>query len=216
MSDSDKEQPEEAKETVYERDKTAKGPEIEGPDASQIKPPVVKPRKVFKAKKVEEDLDPSRERRTRHIRVSTPETAEMIRQVILDYQEELAAEPTDDLDKEYGDRDKVEKFFSRLAKKYSACPSKALGGDLDWTSQDSPVDDETTTRELMEAISKTRKFDIPEPVKTKLGYHIILVCETRAPVKAQVDPNAPEHDPRYAAMMARPNAQAPTRKDIPT
>jgi len=52
----------------------------------------------------------------------------MIRQTLLEFQKELEDKPADDPDKEFHDREKMEKFFARLAKKYSSCMTKRLGG----------------------------------------------------------------------------------------
>ena len=102
----------------------------------------------------------------------------------------------DDPDKEFLDQEKVERFFSKLARKYSACPSRNLGGDLDWIhnhegeplgSEDSQVetnikaamDGSILSADLLDAIMRCERHKISEPLKTSLGYHIILVCESR-------------------------------------
>ena len=91
-----------------------------------------------------------------------------------------------------------EKFFGRLAKKYSACPSRSSDGDLGWVHrpEDSPemgiktVEksdfmeflpqyEKSLTKELVEAIMSCEKHKIPEPIETQAGFHIILICETR-------------------------------------
>ncbi|MBI4390240.1 MAG: peptidylprolyl isomerase, partial [Nitrospinae bacterium] len=177
-------------------------------------PPTLKPRKVFVAKKVVAKSDKPQERRTRHIRVASLESANLLRQAVLDFQKELADQPADDPDKEFEDRKKIEAFFGRIAKKYSSCPSRSIGGDLDWVYKDMKFNDEILTADLIDAIDQTEKFVVPEPVKTKLGYHIILVCETQALRKKEEKPS--ELDPRYEALQARPAAMPPTRKDIPT
>lgn len=178
------------------------------------KPTPIKPRKAFVAKKIAAPDKPM-EHRTRHIRLSTKESAELFRNAILEFQAELAAQPADDLDKEFSDREKVENFFIRIAKKYSACPSRALGGDLGWVIPRMKPN-ENMTQNLIEAILKSRKFEISEPIDTELGFHIILVCDTRIH-KPAVDPES-KLDPRYEALAAkdRPDARAPTRGDIPT
>ncbi len=209
-------QPEEAENTIFERDKTAKGPEVQAPDPSKIKVPLKKPRKVFVPKKVKYKSDKPMEYRVRHIRVSSTEAAQLFRQSILDFQKELADQPTDDPDKEFEDRTKVENFFARVAKKYSTCPSKGLGGELGWISKNMETQDDRIDQQLIDAVMETEKFVIPEPVKTTLGVHIILNCESRIDKSAEKKSQEPAMDPRYEAMMARPDAQAPTRKDIPT
>ncbi len=59
--------------------------------------------------------------------------------------------------------------FSKLAKRYSNCPSKKKGGDLGEFKKGSMVaafDNAVFTGEILKPIG---------PVKTKFGYHIIKV-----------------------------------------
>ncbi|SVD93415.1 uncharacterized protein METZ01_LOCUS446269, partial [marine metagenome] len=74
--------------------------------------------------------DKPQEYLTRHIRVSTIESANLLRQTLIDFQKELSLELLEDPDKPFHDREKVEKYFSRIAKKYSVCATRVLGGDL--------------------------------------------------------------------------------------
>ena len=85
----------------------------------------------------------------------------------------------DDPDQLYHDWEKVEKFFIRFAKKYSVCVSKALGGSLGWIHKDMDEASETINQELIDIIMTTEKFKIPEPIKTKLGFHIIMICDSQ-------------------------------------
>ena len=119
------------------------------------------------------------EYKVRHIRLSAPDAAQLIRQTLLDFQKELAEKPVDDPDKEYHDREKVEKFFATLAKKYSNCSTKGLGGDLGWIYKGIKITGTLLTEDLVDTILKTESYTIPEPVKTELGVHIILVCESQ-------------------------------------
>jgi parvulin-like peptidyl-prolyl isomerase len=168
---TDKEQPQEPEKTVYQRDKTAKEPKVaERPEGEQPKRPVVKPRKVFQAKKVKIQTKKPLEHRVRHIRMSSEEAANLIRQTLLDFQMELAEEPTDDPDKEYQDYEKIEKFFARLARKYSVCTTKAVGGDLEWIYPKMPELEGILTEDLRDAILKCEKFMIPEPIQSKFGH----------------------------------------------
>lgn len=176
--------------------------------------PAIKPRKVFVPKKVTPKTDKPQEYRTRHIRVTSLESANVFRQTLLDFQKELADQPSDDPDREFEDRKKMEAFFARIAKKYSVCPTRIIGGDLEWVYKGMSFNDEILTEELINAITQTEKFVIPEPVKTKLGYHIVLVCETQILRKKEEKKSG--LDPRYEALQARPQALPPTRKDIPT
>ncbi len=215
---ADKEQPQEPEQTTYQRDKTAPEPKAaERPEGEKPKRPVIKPRKVFKAKKVKIQTKKPLEHRVRHIRVSSEEAANLFRQTVIDFQNELAAEPTNDPDKEYHDYEKIEKLFAQLAKKYSVCPTKAVGGDLEWIYPKMPEMEGILTKDLRDAILQCEKFMIPDPFKTKYGYHIILVCET------QICKNLVEEqeklDPRYEALAAQdsPRIQAPDKsQEIPS
>jgi hypothetical protein len=119
------------------------------------------------------------EHRVRNIRMTSMDSAKMIWETLVDYQNELAQQEMDDPDKPFHDWEKVEKFFSRLAKKYSACMSKTLGGSLGWIYQGMEIASQTINQELVDSIMKSEKFKIPEPIKTKLGFHIIMICESQ-------------------------------------
>lgn len=217
MSD-EQEFPEESEKTIYERDKTAKEPKVpEKPEAEKPKKPVIKPRKVFQPKKVKISTKKPLEHRTRHILVTTAETGQLLRQTVMDFHNDLANEPSNDPDKEIADYDKVEKFFARLARKYSTCQSKRVGGDLDWIYPNMEPPEGVLTKELRDEILKCEKFVIPEPIQTKLGHHVVLVCESRI-VKTLTEEKE-EVDPRYQALMDKdnPNVQAPpSSMDIPS
>lgn len=218
MTDTDKEQPQQPEQTVYQRDKTAPEPKVaDRPEGEPPKRPAVKPRKVFKAKKAKITTSKPLEHRVRHILVSSLEAGGLIRQVLLDFQKELAAEPTDDPDKEFQDRTKVEKFFARLARKYSVCASKAVGGDLEWIYPKMPEMEGLLTKDLRDAILNCEKFVIPEPIQSKFGYHIVLVCETQ--ICKKIVEEQEKLDPRYAALAAKdsPRIQAPDKSmEIPS
>ena len=193
---SNSEQPQEPEKALYQRDKTAKEPEVESDP--ELKPkPKPKLRKAFVPKKLIKKTDKPQEYRTRHIRVSTLESANIFRQALVDFQKELASEPIDDPDKPFHDQAKVENYFIRIAKKYSTCSTKVLGGDLDWVYKGMNIQPAATfgglemkkedivTSELIDVITQSEKYVIPEPIKTKLGYHIILSCETRDRVEKE-------------------------------
>jgi len=198
---SEKEFPEEAEKTVYQRDKTAKEPVAPSDGPKKAVKPKPKLRKAFVPKKVK--LDRPMERRTRHILVSSTEAASMFRDTLLELQNELAEQASDDPEKEFLDWQKVENLFSRLAKKYSICPSKALGGSLDWiyAGMDVSENPEILNKELVNAIMDSPKDTIPEPLKTAKGYHLIMVCESqihiprtkakKVPVQAPGIPDTP-------------------------
>ncbi len=61
--------------------------------------------------------------------------------------------------------------FGEAAKKYSKCPSKAQGGNLNNFSRGQMVP------EFEEVVFNMEKDEISQPVKTQFGYHIILLYE---------------------------------------
>ena len=210
---SNSEQPQEPEKALYQRDKTAKEPKVSVDTQTKPKP---KLRKAFVPKKLIKKTDKPQEYRTRHIRVSTLESANIFRQALVDFQKELASEPIDDPDKPFHDQTKVENYFIRIAKKYSTCSTKVLGGDLDWVYKGMNIQPAATfgglemkkegivTSELIDAITQSEKYVIPEPIKTKLGYHIILSCENRDRVEKE-------------KIMASPKPKAaPAGTSIPT
>ena len=193
---SNSEQPKEPEKAIYQRDKTAKEPKAEA--EAEIKPkPKPKIRKAFVPKKLVKKTDKPQEYSARHIRVSTLESANIFRQALIEFQKELASEPIDDPDKPFHDQAKLENYFIRIAKKYSTCSSKVLGGDLDWVYKGISIktearfgtlemtNEEKVTSELIDAITQSEKYVIPEPIKPKLGYHIILSCESRDRVEKE-------------------------------
>lgn len=200
--------PEEAEKTVYQRDKTAREPRVQAREGEEAKPkprPPIKPRKVFVPKKIKARTDKPMEHRTRHILVSSRTAAEALRQILIEFQEELAAQPSEDPDKIFEDYDKTERFFKRLARKYSLCPSRLVGGDLDWIYRGMPVP-ETISPEVLEAIMKAERMTIPPPVQSHLGHHILLVCETRVSKRAPQE-KKDEMDPRLKAMLERERSE---------
>ena len=212
---SNTEQPKEPDKAVYQRDKTANEPKVE--EDTDVKPkPKPKIRKAFVPKKLVKKSDKPQEYRARHIRVSTLESANIFRQALVDFQKELDSGPIEDPDKPFHDQEKVENYFIRIAKKYSTCSTKVLGGDLGWLCQGMNTQqsikygaleikkEEIVTSELLDVIMRSKKHVIPEPIKTKLGYHIIILCENRDKVEKE-KPN----------MTLKPTA-APAGTNIPT
>ena len=172
-------QPKEPEKTIYQRDKTAKGPQPVS-DAPKIPAkPKPKIKKVFVPKKTTFTTDKPMEHRVRNIRLTSEESAKMIWGILIDFQNDLAKEEMEDPDKTFHDWEKVEKFFIRLSKKYSMCQSKKLGGDLGWIYLDMTLPENIITPELVEEIMKLEKFIIPEPIQSKLGFHLLMVCESQ-------------------------------------
>jgi hypothetical protein len=174
---------EEADKPIYQRDKAAKEP-VKSEDAPKAKPKP-KPRKPFVPKKLVRKSDKPQEYRVRNIRVSTLDTASLFRQTLLDFQLELAAEPMNDPDKLFHDREKLENYFSRIAKKYSICSTHKLGGNMGWIYEGMKVQEEIITKDLVNTVLNTEKHIISEPIQTRLGYHLILVCEQRDQAKEE-------------------------------
>ena len=171
------EQPQEPEKPIFERDKTAKEPQADI-DKVPIKPkPKIK--KAFVPTKKSFTTDKPMEHRVRNIRLTSLESAKMIWETLIDYQNDLAQQEMDDPDKPFHDWEKIEKFFIRLAKKYSACMSKNLGGSLGWIYQGMEITPQTMDQELINSVIKSEKFKIQEPIRTNLGFHIIIVCESQ-------------------------------------
>ena len=190
---SEKDQPAEPEKTIYQRDKTAKEPVAPSDAPKPVVKPTVKKKKVFVAKKVSYTTDKQMEFRVRHILISTMDMAGVLRDTLIEFQEELAVQPTEDPDKEFHDREKLEAFFSRLAKKYSVCGTKKLGGDIGWVYKGMKIWDEIMTDDLLEILLNTEKHFIPEPIKTRLGIHLVLVCESQIHVPKEIE--EPENRP---------------------
>lgn len=69
---------------------------------------------------------------------------------------------------------KIKSEFSKLAKSYSIGPSKTNGGNLGWFRSGQMVE------KFEEAVLKLKKGKITKkPVKTKFGYHIIMLNDIR-------------------------------------
>ena len=178
MRDQMPEQPKESEKTIYQRDKTAKEPKTGDTPKQPVKPkPKIK--KVFVPKKTTFTTDKPMEHRVRNIRLTSEESAKMIWEILIDFQNDLAKAEMDDPDKPFHDWEKVEKFFTRLAKKYSICQSKKIGGDLGWVHRDMTLPEQIITSELVDKIMKLEKFIIPDPIKSNLGFHILMICESQ-------------------------------------
>ena len=190
---SEKDQPAESEKTIYQRDKTAKEPVAPSDAPKPAGKPKIKKKKVFVVKKVSYTTDKQMEFRVRHILISSMEMAGVVRDTLIEFQEELAVQPTEDPDKEFHDREKLEAFFTRLARKYSVCGTKKLGGDIGWVYKGMKIWDEIMTAELLEILLKTEKHFIPEPIKTRLGIHLVLICESQIHVPKEVE--EPENRP---------------------
>ena len=71
--------------------------------------------------------------------------------------------------------------FADVASKVSICPSKTNGGDLGWMPKGSLVP------EIEEVAFKMKKGQIEGPVKSKFGYHILYLEDTKPAEEASFD-----------------------------
>ncbi|MFA6222124.1 MAG: peptidyl-prolyl cis-trans isomerase [Desulfomonilaceae bacterium] len=71
--------------------------------------------------------------------------------------------------------------FADIASQVSICPSKAKGGDLDWMPKGSLVP------EIEEVAFKMKKGQIEGPVKSKFGYHILYLEDSKPAEEASFD-----------------------------
>ncbi|MBI5428307.1 MAG: peptidylprolyl isomerase [Nitrospinae bacterium] len=63
--------------------------------------------------------------------------------------------------------------FLQLVEKFSACPSKKVGGDLGWMNEDSALS------LLGETVSPRDKGKVIGPIHSQYGYHILLVTDVQ-------------------------------------
>ncbi|MFH1116098.1 MAG: peptidyl-prolyl cis-trans isomerase [Pseudomonadota bacterium] len=71
--------------------------------------------------------------------------------------------------------------FEALAQKVSICPSKGQGGDLDWVPRG------TLLGEVEEAAFSMKEGRITGPVKSKFGYHVLLLEEKKPAQQSTFD-----------------------------
>jgi parvulin-like peptidyl-prolyl isomerase len=81
---------------------------------------------------------------------------------------------TDALAREKKRRDLLDDAFAEAAKKYSQCPSKEQGGDVDYFQR---------SGKMVEPFSKAafalKPFQMSDPVQTQFGVHLILVTDRK-------------------------------------
>lgn len=76
--------------------------------------------------------------------------------------------------KTYEDKQLLFKAFANLAKKYSACGSRAKGGDLGF------LEFNTAAPEMEKAAMEAPVGIVQPPVQTKFGYHVFMITEEEA------------------------------------
>lgn len=76
--------------------------------------------------------------------------------------------------------------FGELAKKYSDCPSKKDGGDLNFFPREGAM-----VEPFAAAAFAMKKGDISDLVETQFGYHIIKVTDTREAVTTSLEEATP-------------------------
>jgi parvulin-like peptidyl-prolyl isomerase len=78
------------------------------------------------------------------------------------------------LAREAARRKSLEETFGDYARKYSTCPSKERGGDVDWFPRGG---------HMVEAFSKAafalKPFQMSDVVKSPFGYHLILATDRK-------------------------------------
>ena len=96
--------------------------------------------------------------------------------------------------------------FAELAKQNSDCPSKNKGGDLDFFTPGMMVP------EFDKAAFSLDVGKISEPVKTKFGYHLILVTDKKPAVEAKGETPASPASVRASHILVR----IPEVREVPT
>ncbi len=79
------------------------------------------------------------------------------------------------------DRLKKGEKFADVATQVSICPSKVKGGNLDWLPRGSLVP------EIEEVAFSMKDGQVTGPVKSKFGYHVLLLQEKKAPQENSFD-----------------------------
>lgn len=86
-----------------------------------------------------------------------------------------ALPPTADaLQKEQAKANKMDELFSAYAKQYSACPSKKVGGDLNFFPRAGAM-----VEPFAKAAFAMKQYEMSDVVATEFGYHLILVTARR-------------------------------------
>jgi parvulin-like peptidyl-prolyl isomerase len=125
--------------------------------------------------------------RARHILLTPPagdakaadaaaaELREMKKQIEGKVAAALAALPanTDNLERERERMKVLDKEFGALAEAKSACPTKEIGGDVNWFPRDGMVE------AFAKAAFALQPYQMSDMVQTQFGYHLILVTDRK-------------------------------------
>ena len=106
--------------------------------------------------------------------------------------------------------DELSKKFAQLAKENSSCPSKEKGGDL------GPFTRGQMVPEFDKVAFELEPMKVSEPVKTKFGWHLVMVTKKIPAVAAQGEkPPAPEKvQASHILVSTRAPEKAPTKEAI--
>jgi parvulin-like peptidyl-prolyl isomerase len=81
---------------------------------------------------------------------------------------------TSDVDKDKARMKALEKAFAESAQKESHCPSKKMGGDLDWFGRVG-----TMVEPFARAAFELKPYVLSDTVVTEFGYHLIMVVDRK-------------------------------------
>jgi peptidyl-prolyl cis-trans isomerase C len=148
--------------------------------------------------------------RARHILLSPPpddpQAAEKARNDLLLYKKQIEdrvkaelaklAPETEPLVRENARNKVLDEAFSDYARKYSVCPSKEQGGDVDWFPRGG---------RMVEAFSKAafamKPHQMTDIVKTAFGYHLVLVMDRKPGVETKFEDVKAEAKDVYCARL---------------
>jgi parvulin-like peptidyl-prolyl isomerase len=112
--------------------------------------------------------------------------------------DEDAKKKIEEIEAELRKAPKLADAFAEAAGKYSDCPSKAQGGDLDFFPRQKMV------KEFADAAFSLEVGQMSAPVKTKFGYHLILVTDRKPFPKDQFEKDKEKIRAQYVQMKIMP------------
>jgi peptidyl-prolyl cis-trans isomerase C len=142
-------------------------------------------RELFDANK---DMFDGTEVRARHILLSPPandsaacakaklELLGFKKAILTSVQAGLDKLPADttSIDRERKRKELLDKEFSEIAMKHSACPSRNVGGDVDYFPRAGSM-----VEAFADAAFALKEFEMSDVVQTQFGFHLILVTDRR-------------------------------------